>query len=340
MGLCSSRGKTADAHQVITQFGLQNLHNTCFLNSLLQALRHSSAFLSLLEGPQTNTVLRDAFKLLFIEQKRSLKDILGLVPDLNDGQPHCAHVLYYRLMGVIAGQARTQVRGKDRSTEDLIRAWGCARGLPLFEGFGCLQQLSFTCQNCGQGWTSGFFAYSVSLPLTQIFSRNQAGWVFPDGQFPASNDIYGKAASRTYAKIDLRDCFAYLQRTILMSAKDTLLCHHCGRETQHYKTAEIVYTPTVLALHFQRYSEITEEKSDLLVAFSETLRLGEVTKLQGEYDLHAVIHHQGTLRNGHYWADVKVDGRWQRFNDSRTSTVPWTEVVRETAYVLFYTKTA
>jgi len=125
-----------------------------------------------------------------------------------------------------------------------------------------------------------------------------------------------------------------------MSAKDTLLCHHCGREAQHYKTAEIVYTPTVLALHFQRYSEITAEKSDLLVAFSETLRLGEVTKLQGEYDLHAVIHHQGTLRNGHYWADVKVDGRWQRFNDSRTSTVPWTEVVRETAYVLFYTKTA
>jgi ubiquitin C-terminal hydrolase len=123
-----------------------------------------------------------------------------------------------------------------------------------------------------------------------------------------------------------------------MKAEDSLLCHHCDTDTQHYKTAQIVYTPKVLVLHLQRYNEAIGEKNNQFVTFPDILRLGNVMQLEGEYDLHAVIHHQGTLTYGHYWTDVRVDGQWQRFNDLNTSIVSWSEVVKETAYVLFYTK--
>jgi ubiquitin C-terminal hydrolase len=94
----------------------------------------------------------------------------------------------------------------------------------------------------------------------------------------------------------------------------------------------------VLVLHLQRYNEAIGEKNNQFVTFPDILRLGNVMQLEGEYDLHAVIHHQGTLTYGHYWTDVRVDGQWQRFNDLNTSIVSWSEVVKETAYVLFYTK--
>ena len=339
MGICASR---QDTNEPMTLHpGLPNINNNCFLNALLQALHHSQAFSALLDSPDTNPVLRDAFKSLFTDKRASIQSILSLVPEVNDDRPHCAHSLFYRLMGVMAKKAKLTVSIKNRRDEELIVDWRTARGPLLFDSFGCLQQLAFTCSGCPAGWKSGSFSYSISLPVTNLFRRNQAGWAFSDGKynFPAI-DIPGEAGENedivANESVDIRDCFAYLQRKILMKAEDSLLCHGCHRDTQHYKTAQIAYAPKVLVLHLQRYN--AGEKNNQLVAFPDKLRLGNVMQLEGKYHLHAVIHHYGTLTSGHYWTDVRVDGQWQRFNDLNTSLVSWSEVVKETAYVLFYTK--
>ena len=62
-----------------------------------------------------------------------------------------------------------------------------------------------------------------------------------------------------------------------------------------------------------------------------------------KYRLFAVIHHSGSMNekesSGHYWADVRVNNRFYKFNDgivSRTELKSFNS--SKTAYVLFYEK--
>ncbi len=34
------------------------------------------------------------------------------------------------------------------------------------------------------------------------------------------------------------------------------------------------------------------------------------------YDLYAIANHSGSLNGGHYYADIKDENEWHRFNDS------------------------
>ncbi len=56
------------------------------------------------------------------------------------------------------------------------------------------------------------------------------------------------------------------------------------------------------------------------------------------YDLYAVVHHQGALSGGHYFASLKseIDGKWRLFNDAQIYDVESGDVVDASAYILFY----
>ena len=41
-----------------------------------------------------------------------------------------------------------------------------------------------------------------------------------------------------------------------------------------------------------------------------------------QYDLFAVVTHQGSLDNGHYWADVLSEGEWWHCDDDKSQS-PW-----------------
>lgn len=55
------------------------------------------------------------------------------------------------------------------------------------------------------------------------------------------------------------------------------------------------------------------------------------------YDLFASANHTGTLHQGHYVANVKVDNQWYHCNDQHVSKCEdEEEVLRSEAYMLFY----
>lgn len=58
------------------------------------------------------------------------------------------------------------------------------------------------------------------------------------------------------------------------------------------------------------------------------------------YDLYGVIHHQGALSTGHYFASLlsETDGKWRLFNDDRVYDVEGKSLVDHTAYILFYVR--
>ena len=57
------------------------------------------------------------------------------------------------------------------------------------------------------------------------------------------------------------------------------------------------------------------------------------------YDLFATIDHTGSLNQGHYVSNVKINGRWYNCNDSFVSHTDEIAVLKsENAYMLFYSQ--
>ncbi|CAL9737363.1 ubiquitin carboxyl-terminal hydrolase 8 [Monosporozyma servazzii] len=56
------------------------------------------------------------------------------------------------------------------------------------------------------------------------------------------------------------------------------------------------------------------------------------------YELVGIISHQGTVNEGHYTATLKLpSGQWFKFNDSMISLLKEEQVLKEQAYLLFFT---
>lgn len=55
------------------------------------------------------------------------------------------------------------------------------------------------------------------------------------------------------------------------------------------------------------------------------------------YDLDCVVVHQGEhAQNGHYFAFCRQDNKWFRFDDEIVSATTTEDVMRQEAYLLFY----
>jgi len=55
-----------------------------------------------------------------------------------------------------------------------------------------------------------------------------------------------------------------------------------------------------------------------------------------DYDLHAVVVHQGGALGGHYISYVKVSNVWYYASDTSTRAATEAEVLKTEAYMLFY----
>jgi ubiquitin C-terminal hydrolase len=57
-----------------------------------------------------------------------------------------------------------------------------------------------------------------------------------------------------------------------------------------------------------------------------------------KYELTGIVHHDGVLEGGHYWAQCRsaVDGCWYKYNDSQVVLDNLAEKPSETAYMLMY----
>ena len=64
----------------------------------------------------------------------------------------------------------------------------------------------------------------------------------------------------------------------------------------------------------------------------------EEEKRINRYDLYGVIHHQGALSGGHYFASLKstIDGKWHLFDDAQVYEINSEDVIDSSAYILFY----
>lgn len=135
----------------------------------------------------------------------------------------------------------------------------------------------------------------------------------------------------------------------LLSKGNRYKCEACHRLVEAHKRFSIYKTPEILTIQLKRFSvnPFTGQTNKLngSVNFPEKLNISELIsdKNSGEacqYRLYGVIVHEGhSCNSGHYHAFVRNSNDiWYSMNDSSVHQVSLDTVLRQRAYILFYQK--
>jgi ubiquitin carboxyl-terminal hydrolase 22/27/51 len=135
---------------------------------------------------------------------------------------------------------------------------------------------------------------------------------------------------------------------------DQYKCRSCDAPRAATKRVRIRKLPAILCVHVKRFgmkyitpNNAVQEKHPGKIDFPLVLDMSPYTtipkateeKEPGKfvYDLECVVVHQGeNVHNGHYFAFCRQDGKWFRFDDEIVSATTTEDVMRQEAYLLFY----
>lgn len=155
------------------------------------------------------------------------------------------------------------------------------------------------------------------------------------------NRLLQKAESRV-ANVSLQPRVTRITR---MKAAPEILAFHISRGRMHNKVGTSVEVPTALnAADFFRLPAGPAGGADQNEARPKFGRAveGSAGREALDYELRAVVEHQGGQNNGHYVAYVQQDESrdWYCCSDLNTRRVAEAEVLRCEAYLLFYQRVA
>ncbi|PWA53488.1 ubiquitin specific protease domain protein [Artemisia annua] len=303
--------------------GLENLGNTCFLNSVLQCLTYTEPLAAYLQsGKHQVTCRKSGFCALCAIQKhvsralqssgRSLapKDLVSnlrcISRTFRNSRQEDAHEYMVNLLESMHkcclpnGVPSESETAYDRSLVHKIF------GGRLRSQVKCMQ-----CNHCSN-------KYDPFLDLSLEILR--------------ADNLY-KAFANFTAKEQLDGGAKQYQ------------CQQCKQKVKALKQLTIHKAPNVLTVHLKRFgSHMSGQKIDKKIQFGSTLDLKPFVTgpCDGDlkYTLYGVLVHAGwSTHSGHYYCFVRTSsGMWYSLDDNRVYQVSEKKVFEQKAYMLFYFK--
>ncbi|KAL8223461.1 hypothetical protein R6Q57_018936 [Mikania cordata] len=303
--------------------GLENLGNTCFLNSVLQCLTYTEPLVAYLQrGKHHVTCRKSGFCALCAIQK------------------HVSRAL--------------QLSGKSLAPKDLVSNLRCisrtfrnSRQEDAHEYMVNLLESMHKCCLPNGVPSESQSAYDKSL-VHKIFGgrlRSQVKCMhcnFCSNKFDPFLDL-----SLEILRADtLHKAFAnFTAQEMLDGGAKQYHCQQCKQKVKALKQLTIYKPPNVLTVHLKRFgSHISGQKIDKKIQFGHTLDLKPF--VTGPYDedlkytLYGVLVHAGwSTHSGHYYCFVRTSsGMWYALDDNQVSQVSEKKVFEQKAYMLFYFK--
>ncbi|KAF5201474.1 Ubiquitin carboxyl-terminal hydrolase [Thalictrum thalictroides] len=122
-------------------------------------------------------------------------------------------------------------------------------------------------------------------------------------------------------------------------------CQRCNKKVKALKQLTVSKAPYVLSIHLKRFgSHVPGQKIDKKVEFGPTLNLKPFVSgsYEGDlkYTLYGVLVHAGwSTHSGHYYCFVRTsNGMWHSLDDNRVVQVSEKTVMQQKAYMLFYVR--
>ncbi|CAD7924693.1 unnamed protein product [Amoebophrya sp. A120] len=300
--------------------GIRNSNNTCFVNTVLQALFHTDAFVSTLfrfRLRQPDRSVDEAQYQLGAELLRQLQFLFGML--LITARPH---VDIESLLSVLPSVEFP--KGEQQDAGEFLRF--------LFDKLGGFQQ--------------GLIRQSFAGELSEVTKCADCGYekrrpeTFTEIILPVP-DVPGKSVQQLLGeKLDRK------------RMQDALTCSQCGSKNCPETWSEIRSPPRQLVIALIRFDFRMDQgglvKLKTPVQISQTLQLGQFA-----YEFYFSIQHCGaTADSGHYTAfgkrsDVSANAgggtTYWKFDDSQVKPSSWAELQQmasgssdDTPYLLFY----
>ncbi|KAK4471614.1 hypothetical protein MN116_005025 [Schistosoma mekongi] len=357
MGLSSSQlEKEIASDQLLSgerYFGLVNFGNTCYCNSVIQALFFCKPFRDKVlqyndraKNPKKETLLTclsDLFYSVVSQQRRvgqmrpkkfiqKLKRENGLFDNYLQQDAHeFLNYLLNKIADIIrAEQQSTDVEGDGDSNDSEVS--------DVSENMN---------KHNGQNWIHEIFQGSLTNETRCLNCDNVR----------TKEENFLDLSVDVGENVDISYCLRCFSETETMRSDNKYYCEFCRCKQEAQRRMRIKKPPLLLALHLKRfkYSENLNRfiKLSYRVAFPMELRLfntsSDSSNADRLYSLMAVVVHSGSGPNrGHYITLVKSHGLWFLFDDELVEKIHRTNIEdffgsstetsksSYTAYILFY----
>nr|CDS27416.1 ubiquitin carboxyl terminal hydrolase 12 [Hymenolepis microstoma] len=328
-------------------YGLVNFGNTCYCNSVLQALFFCKPFRNRVllyrqqsKGQKKETLLSCLADLFYTVTTKKKK--VGQIPPKKFVQrlkrenvlfdnylPQDAHEFLNYLLNQIAdilqaenaseeANKRTNAEGDVEINNNNSRTW-------IHEIFQGTLTNETRCLNCETVRTKDEDFLDLSVDIKQYTS--------------------------------ITNCLQCFSNTETIQSENKYYCEVCRCKQEAQKRMRVKRLPELLALHLKRfkYSENANRfiKLSYYVPFPQELRLfntsDDASNPDQLYELMAVVVHSGSgLNRGHYISLVKSDGIWLLFDDEYVDKIDPANIrdffgttseaskTSDSAYILFY----
>ncbi|KAI3876316.1 hypothetical protein MKX03_032914 [Papaver bracteatum] len=303
--------------------GLQNLGNTCFLNSVLQCLTYTQPFAAYLQSGK----------------HKSSCHIAGFCA-MCAIQNHVSRAL--------------QSTGRILAPKDLVMNLRCisrnfrnARQEDAHEYMVNLLESMHKCSLPSGVPSQSSGAYEKSL-VHKIFGGRLRSQVKCTQCNYCSNtfDPFLDLSLEINRADSLRKALQHFTATEQLDGGEKhYQCQRCKQKVRALKQLTVDKAPYVLSVHLKRFgSHVQGQKINKNVEFGSTLDLRPYYSgpHQGDlkYTLYGVLVHAGwSTRSGHYYCFVRTStGMWHSLDDNTVRQVSEKVVLQQKAYMLFYVR--
>eukprot|EP01130_Rhizamoeba_saxonica_P018447 TRINITY_DN9238_c0_g1_i1.p1 TRINITY_DN9238_c0_g1~~TRINITY_DN9238_c0_g1_i1.p1 ORF type:complete len:482 (-),score=72.62 TRINITY_DN9238_c0_g1_i1:435-1880(-) len=307
--------------------GLRNYGNTCFMNSALQCITYTPALHNIInyDGHDSTTCKKPGYciycnlvkhiKLSFskktVQPQYFAQNLRRINKLFRIGRQEDSHEFLRFFIEGLNESSRLQ-HGLEKEEEYKT---------PIFSVLGGFLRSQVKCQKCKHN--SNTYDMFMDLAL----------------------ELKGKS---------LEQCLRDFTKQEKLSRDNQYKCEKCQQLSQATKRFTIHSAPVVLTIQLKRFSfsgfgGMTRRGGKIKKNVQYQHRLNLTRYMSDEsvedssnfmYNLYGVLVHQGTSSNsGHYYSYVKApNGNWYQMNDDSVRQVKSNEVLRQNAYMLFYSR--
>lgn len=313
--------------------GLENFGNTCYINSVLQALYFCKMFRNRVveydAGGGEETILSSLAE-LFQSIQASRRRTGSVAPrkfvqkiraenELFRGYQHQdAHEFLSYLLNDMA-ETLVKDEKKEREARE-ARGGREARG----ERGECVERGDPSTSSDGKTFVDEIFKGALNTETQCVWCENVT----------MRTERFYDLSLEIEENCSLSACLGQFSSEETLKDDEKYFCDRCGRKQEAVKRMRISEPPRVLCCHFKRfkYVESVGQMRKLMhrVVYPFDLRLTNTTDTcedDGHYALVAAVVHMGLhMHHGHYVALVKSAGQWLCFDDDQVAPITEAQV--------------